>query len=330
MSESSKRPGIFLRIWRLIQGFRLVLRSILALGGGWVIYSKLFVPHNLNLPPALGGERKTTAANGLELSYYTTGSGQPLVLLHSVNAAASAYEMKPLYEYLAGERQVFALDLPGFGFSARHDLVYSPAVYRDAILAFLRETVGKPADVVALSLSSEFAALAAETAPELFKSLTFISPTGFGRSSGETNSSPRLFNILSSPMWNQSLYDLLITRPSLRFFLNREFAARNADEGLVEYAYLSSHQPGARFAPLYFVSGQLFTPGIASSYDALKLPVLVLYNKSSFTSFKGVADYQDRSNWFATRIDGTRGLPHWEQPNAVNGALSKFLADYRL
>lgn len=330
MAESKKRPSVFKQIWGVWRGFRLLLRGILALGGGWVAFSKLFVPHNLTLPPALGGERKTLATGGLELSYYVIGTGQPLVLLHSVNAAASAYEMKPLYEYFAETRQVFALDLPGFGFSARHNLVYTPEVFRDALLAFLRDAVGKPADVVAFSLSSEFAALAAEQSPEWFKSLSLISPTGFGRSSGENNAADdRFFNIITSPLWSQALYDLLVTRPSLRWFLNREFAARPADEGLVEYAYLTSHQAGARFAPLYFVSGKLFSAEIASSYEALKMPVLMLYGKSAFTRFSRVGEFAELPNWFARRLSAVRGLLHWEQTEAAVDILAEFLTEYR-
>jgi pimeloyl-ACP methyl ester carboxylesterase len=326
-----EHPGIFRRVWSVLRGLRLLLRATLAIGGSWIAFSKLFVPHNLSLPPALGGERKTLAANGLELSYYVTGSGPPLVLLHSVNAAASAYEMKPLYEHFAGTRQVFAIDLPGFGFSARPDLIYSPDLFRDALRAFLEEVVGKPADVVALSLSSEFAALAAHQSPERFKSLSFISPTGLGRSSGETRSSDnRFFNIITSRLWSQALYDLLVTRPSLQWFLNREFASQPADEGLVEYAYLTSHQPGARFAPLYFVGGKLFSPDIDRSYDSLKMPILVLYGKSAFTRFNRVSEYAERPNWFARRISSVRGLLHWEQTEEAVEVLATFLIDYRL
>ena len=73
---------------------------------------------------------------------------------------------------------MYALELPGFGFSNRADRVYTPELFTGAVLEFLQTQVGRAADVVALSLSSEFAARAARQAPERFRSLTFISPTG--------------------------------------------------------------------------------------------------------------------------------------------------------
>jgi pimeloyl-ACP methyl ester carboxylesterase len=45
----------------------------------------------------------------------------PMLLVHSVNASASAAEMAPLFDYYRQSRSVYALDLPGFGFSDRSD-----------------------------------------------------------------------------------------------------------------------------------------------------------------------------------------------------------------
>src|SRR5262245_19655656 len=58
-------------------------------------------------------------------------SAPPLLLVHSVNAAATVYEMKPLFEHYQGTRAVYALDLPGFGLSDRSDRKYTPRVMTD-------------------------------------------------------------------------------------------------------------------------------------------------------------------------------------------------------
>ncbi len=63
---------------------------------------------------------------------------------------------------------MFALDLPGCGFSGRSSREYTPRLFEDAILDLLTTQVGEPADVIALSLGAEFAARAAVTEPERF------------------------------------------------------------------------------------------------------------------------------------------------------------------
>src|SRR5689334_16051533 len=97
-----------------------VLASIGAVAGSWIGYSAFFVNHHVSLPPAIDAERKQflSKESGL-LSYYadTSAEGTPLVLIHSINAAASSYEMRPLFNHFRTMRPVYALDLPGFGFS---------------------------------------------------------------------------------------------------------------------------------------------------------------------------------------------------------------------
>jgi pimeloyl-ACP methyl ester carboxylesterase len=248
------------------------------------------------------------------------------VLLHSINAAASSYEMKPLFERYRGRRRVYALDLPGFGFSDRSDREYTPELYVRAMLEFLDSQVGAAADVIALSLTSEFAARAALSRPEFFRTLTLISPTGFGDRSPD--SSETLRRALSVPVWARPVFDLLVSKPGIAYFLRRSFAGP-VDAGLADYAYATAHQPGARYAPFWFISGALFTPDVRDAYYArLRLPVLVLYDEDGYVTFDRLPDFaRQHANWTATRIAGTRGLPHFERPAETAAALDRFWAE---
>ncbi|GAB4443143.1 MAG: alpha/beta fold hydrolase [Anaerolineae bacterium] len=304
--------------------------------GSWILYSRFFIDHEVPLPPALDAERDTiTGATTGVLSYYADrqAAGRPLVLIHSINAAGCAYEIKPIFDHYQATRPVYALELPGFGFSERSDRVYSPALYKRAILDFLSAVVKEPADVVALSLSCEFAAMAAHEQPDRFRSLALISPSGFtgqrqGRSSeraSESGASDVLYRVFAFPLWAQAFYDLIATRRSINFFLSQSFEGP-VDQGLADYAYLTAHQPGARYAPLYFVSGKLFTRDIRTAvYERLATPALVLYDRDAFVRFDELPGVIERNaNWQATRIQPTMGLPHFEQPAQTFAALDAF------
>ncbi len=308
----------------------------LVAAAGWIAYSNLLIDHAVAPRKGIDAEWRTFLGerSGV-LTYYVDrhASGRPLVLLHSINAAGSSYEMSPLFLHYMHGRPVYALDLPGFGFSERSPRVYSPRLYQDAVLDFLETQVDEPADVVALSLSCEFAAQAALDAPARFHSLTLISPTGFTARESEEGSQPAsteqsgsgLYRLFSFPLWAQAFYDLIVTRPSIHYFLSRSFEGE-VDSGLEQYAYVTSHQPGARFAPLYFVSGKLFTPNVrARVYDQLTLPVLVLYDRDAFVRFDLLPEtLAQHSNWRGQRIIPTRGLPQFEQPEATMQALDHF------
>jgi pimeloyl-ACP methyl ester carboxylesterase len=313
-----------------------VLSAFASIAGGWIAYSRLFVNRDLRLPLAMAAERRifTSPRIGV-VSYYADGHapGRPLVLVHAVNAAASAYEMRPLFERYREERPVFALDLPGFGFSERSNREYSPQLYTQTIVEFLATQVKQPADVVALSLGSEFCARAALERPDLFHTLTMISPSGLSGKRAKkasqnlsgTAGSSAAFGLLSFPLWSQAFYDLLTTRASIHYFLKQSFVG-DVPQDLMDYDYQTAHQPGARFAPLYFVSGRLFTPNIYDAvYERLTVPVLVLYDEDFFVSFDLLPRLLNTCpNWKTMRIAPTRGLPHWESLGESASALETF------
>ncbi len=294
----------------------------------WIAVSSLAIDHRRPLEPSIpGAEPKRFVSEGNDIAYYadTTAPGRPLLLIHSVNAAASAREMKPLFERHRGVRPVYAIDLPGYGHSARPDRRYTPELLKQAILDWIGKEIGSadPVDVIALSLSSEFAALAALENPQAFRSLTMISPTGFGGQTMTYSEARR--KGLSVPFWSQAFYDLLTSRASIRFFLKKSFTGAIPGE-LIDYGYATSHQPGARFVPLYFLSGQLFTPEVRGTiYAALPVPTLVLFDRDGYTSFENLDSFlRDRMNWVATRIGNTKGMPHWERIADTAASLDYF------
>jgi pimeloyl-ACP methyl ester carboxylesterase len=313
----------------------------LALGGAaaWLAYSAHVADRQRPLRPAIDAERRTMrTALGQAMSFYVDyrSGGRPLVLLHSLNAAASAYEVKPLFEAYAGRRPVYAPDLPGFGFSERSGQKFTREVYLSAIVDMLlrvRDQWG-PADVVALSLTSELAAMAALLRKDLVHSLTLISPTGLSSvlASGHApdrrarkGDSDRVERILEQPVWAQAIFAALSSRPSIRYFLGKSFVGP-VDPGLAAYAYDTSHQPNARFAPLAFVSGKLFTPDVRETvYLGLRVPVLVLYDTDPYVGFDTLPALIERNpRWRAVRIRPSRGLPHFEQLDATTAALDVF------
>ncbi len=238
-----------------------------------------------------------------------------------LNAAASAYEMKPLFEDLRTQRPVYALDLPGYGHSTRGDRSYSPQMMAGAVESVL-DTIGEPVHIVALSLGSEFAARVAASSPDRVKSLALLSPTGFGNVGSKSSGLP---SFLRLPLWAQTLFDAIVSRPSIRYFLSKSFTAP-VDEAMVDHAYRSAHQHGARFAPLAFLSGELFSrDAVEMLYRQVSVPSLVLYDRDAYSSFIRLPQFvsERESTWRAVRIPDTLGMPHWDEAGATLSALEE-------
>ncbi len=284
------------------------------------------------LPNALPGE--TFRVDGLHCT--VAGRGPPLLLVHSINAVSSSAEVRPLFERFSATHTVFAPDLPGFGQSDRSDQRYDARVMTDAlhtVSAAIRKRCGTGAiDALAVSTSCEFLARAAVEQSASWHRLAFVSPTGLSGSRprrgppGSTRGLPRLHAVLSNPLWAESLYRGL-TRPAvIRYFLQKTWGSKAIDETLWAYDVLTARQPGARFAPLYFLSGNFFSADIHAVYEAVSQPVWMSHGvRGDFTDFRQQGRLALRSKWTVTAF-ATGALPYFEEPAGFAKALAGFLA----
>ena len=272
---------------------------------------------------------------------YVAGQGPPMLLVHSINAAASAAEVKPLHAHYASSHTVFTPDLPGYGLSDRSDRPYTPRLMTDAlhdVTALVQERCGPvPFDALAVSLSCEFLARAAMEQPAHYRRLALVSPTGFnGRTPrraapGSTREMAWLGAALRGPgqVWGGKLFRAL-TRPGVvRYFLKRTWGGDAIDEDLWAYDLLTTRQPGAEFAPLSFLSGALFSADIHTVYESLQTPVWVSHGvRGDFTDYRGLDLVRDRPNWQVT-VMPTGAMPYFEVPSEFMAAFDRFLADLR-
>jgi pimeloyl-ACP methyl ester carboxylesterase len=75
-------------------------------------------------------------ADRMELGHDRLGAGPPLVLLHPLGADRRVWD--PVLELLSAEREVIAVDLPGFGDSEPLEGSPTPRALADALAGFLR------------------------------------------------------------------------------------------------------------------------------------------------------------------------------------------------
>ncbi|MEV7049528.1 alpha/beta fold hydrolase [Streptomyces anulatus] len=113
----------------------------------------------------------------VRVAYERTGSGEPLLLLHGIGHHLRARD--PVTRILAAEREVIAVDLPGFGTSpALPDGVpYDLATVGRVLGAFCAELGLDRPHVAGNSLGGLLALELGRT--ELVRSVTALSPAGF-------------------------------------------------------------------------------------------------------------------------------------------------------
>lgn len=291
---------------------------------GWILYSKRYIDHNAKLNVILKAEQhifESRTAGKINFYVNPDGNQDPVLLIHGLHLYAGIYEMQPIFDAFSTLGPMYAIDLPGFGRSEKTDRPYRPSMYAAAILEFVKGQIGKPCHVVCMGNASEFAAMAAVNEPEWFKSVIMINPSGLQMPSSYSLASKNrldkvrdaLLSLLKIPLWSLPLYDLLASRTHIASYYHNLFRFQTPGE-LIDLAYTSTHQHGAHFAPIVFLSGKLNVADVRERfYEKLNVPVLAVYDNEPGKSFDMLPQMvHNHKNWQAFRSKNTKGMPHFE------------------
>ncbi len=297
-----------------------VLATVAAAGGlalaNWLSARSVTTPTS-----ELPGQGGRYAWEHGDIWYTVKGQGEPLVLIHGVYAGAASYEYRRVFDLLARSHRVYAFDLLGFGRSARPALVYTPALYEQLIADFVREVVGgadHAAAVIASTLGAAFTIRAAAERPALFSRLVLIEPTGIETLARASDSLARRARLalLRSPLVGEAIYGAFASRPSIRYFLQKQTYAdpRMVTNEMVDRYHNMAHQPGSRFAAASFISGALNTP-VASMFPLLKQPILLCWGKDArFTPLENAGAFREGNPRAELRVFDCGALPQDELP----------------
>ena len=274
------------------------------------------------LPPALPGDHHTYRWRGFEVEYAEGGdpSDPDLILLHGVHAAATSQEFDRVFDRLCEDHHVLVPDLPGFGRSSRPPVTYTSALYEEFVADFAVAHAVE-ATCVATSLTGAYAARVADRAG--FSRLVLVCPTG---DAGPRR--PWLRALFRAPVLGEGLFNLLVSRPSLRYFDRVEGYADGADETTLDYQWRTAHREGARYAPASFVGGYL-TPGydLESVLAEASVPVTLVWGREATRPpLEAGRALAERADARLVVVGRSRLLPHAERPGAFLEAIESDLA----
>jgi pimeloyl-ACP methyl ester carboxylesterase len=264
----------------------------------------------------------------LTIAYETIGNGTPILLLPSFSTVSSRTEMSGLANLLASQFQVTTVDFPGFGDSSRSKLDYSPPLYRQFLIDFVRDIyAGVPVAIVAAGHAAGYALNLAASVPTSIAKLILVAPTWRGplptMARGQKPWLKVVRELIRTPIFGQFLYQLTTTPSFLAFMYRRHVyadASTLTPEVLQQKRQLTQ-QSGARFGAAAFVTGGLdpYLDRITAinHLQSLKISVLVAIGASSPPKSKAeMLAFAEVDHVTSCTLPGTLGL-HEEYPSEL-------------
>jgi pimeloyl-ACP methyl ester carboxylesterase len=260
--------------------------------------------------------------------------GPAVLLVHGFGASTDHWRHN--IPALAGRHEVHAIDLLGFGRSAKPaGPAYGGALWRDQLSAYVRERIGRPTVLVGNSLGGYAAlAAAAELGPQAAGVVLINAAGPFSDEQAEPRGWGAIARrsvgaaLLRSPLLQRLLFENLRRPATIRRTLNQVYIDRsNVDEELVESIRSASLDPGA-FGVFRTVFDIPRGQPLDELFAQLRSPLLLLWGiRDPWINAAGRrASFLRHAPAATSEVVLEAGhCPHDEVPGPVNTALLEWL-----
>jgi pimeloyl-ACP methyl ester carboxylesterase len=271
---------------------------------------------------------------GRQVHYVAAGTdrpGTPLLLVHGFGASTDHWRKN--IGPLSTERPVYAIDLLGFGRSAKPNLTYSGELWRDQLHDFVAEIVGRPVIAAGNSLGGYASLVFAVDHPDMVRALALLNgagpfsdtvkPEGVQKLVGEIT-----MGVLRQPWASWLVFQYSRQRSTIRRVLLQVYRDKGAvTDELVEDIYRPSCDPGAAevFAAVFQTP-----PGrpVDALLTELHCPVLLLWGDSDpWMSVARAERFKAAYPAAKLQLVPAGHCPHDERPELVNRHLQEWAVD---
>jgi len=287
------------------------------------------------LPAIANFEQLAWTWQNYKIQYTVMGTGQPLVLVHGFGASIGHWR-KNIPVLADAGYQVFAIDLLGFGGSAKPAIDYSVEVWVELLKDFWTDHIQQPAVFIGNSIGALISLIVLAKYPEITAGGVLInSAGGLSHRPHELNPPLRIvmsaFNrVVRSPITGKFVFNRIRQKAQIRRTLYQVYRDRTAvTDELVDLLYTPSCDPGAQQV---FASILTAPPGPTPGelLPKVERPLLVIWGADDpWTPITGVKIYeQAQKNGKDIKIipiPGAGHCPHDEVPNVVNTQIIDWL-----
>jgi pimeloyl-ACP methyl ester carboxylesterase len=278
---------------------------------------------------------------GHSIYYVKAGQKQadkpPLLLIHGFGASTDHWRKN--IAQLQENFEVWAIDLLGFGRSAKADLQYSGDLWRDQLHDFIQEVIGEPVVLAGNSLGGYAALCVAALRPTSAAGLILLNSAGPFSDTQMVTKNPMqqaigkiTRSILLQPLPSYLLFKYVQKPSTIRKTLEKVYLDKNAvTDRLIEEIRRPSLDPGA---PKVFAS--VFKTPQGEKVDVLlqqlQCPLLMLWGEGDpwMNAKERSAKFKQYYPNLTENYFQAGHCPHDEVPDRVNSSIESWIIEQKL
>jgi pimeloyl-ACP methyl ester carboxylesterase len=261
--------------------------------------------------------------NGLNIRVLAAGNGMPVVLIHGF--MGMAYDWRFNIQELGKHFSVYALDLPGFGYSDKPlNFDYTSNGYAEFIASFLNAYRIERAVLIGNSMGGQIALMFCSKYADRVAGLVLVDSGGYPHS---VEFLP--FKLLKAPVIGE-ISMALINRTIIKIMLRKGIyfdGSFATDEVINNYHGVYGTVNARKMPPKVMRKIMKDEAHIASHLDNIKCPALIIWGAEDrvISPLRAEMFHKDIRNASVLMMPQAGHMPQIEKSKAVNKALIEFL-----
>lgn len=262
------------------------------------------------------------------IKYRKEGHGNPVLLVHSLDVAASSEEWFRIRDKLAESHTVYSIDLLGCGLSEKPFMTYTNHIFAQLICDFIKVIIGKRTTVISSGNSSAFVISACDNDSTLFEKIILVSPENPDKGQLIPGKRARTYKaILSMSVLGNLLYNIAVFRWNIRYNIRSDFYRKDRfTKDILDKCYEAAHR-GLSPRSLYSSIVCFYTKkNIKFELSQINNSIVIFEGKHNKEASKVLREYMKVNPAVETVIiDDSNKYPHIENDKGFLNALNIYL-----
>lgn len=266
-----------------------------------------------------------------KIHYSVSGSGAPILLIHSMDNGASSYEYTKIIKTLSKKRTVYAIDLIGFGKSEKPKITYTAYLYVQLLHDFVKEVIQEDTDIVTSGKSNSFVTMLSMQNSSYLNKLIFINPGDLIKlSRNPTTKHAILKYIFETPLIGTLMYTFVSSKSQIKQHFKKYYFSnfKHVSKKFIDAFYESSHLSEANNKYVYASNLCHYNNvNITSALELINNSIFIIQGNERHDPYENIISDYKRANAAieCSLIYRTKEYPHIERPKAVLEVLSLYL-----